>query len=109
MRLQWRRLEVWEDLSYSSQLFLGEGSGEFVFVGGVGSYVLLGAEFLRLVVCDELGVKLGSEDTFRRTEVVVVGVIRHRRSVSDGGSGCERNDGTLARRPHPYMSSSDGS
>jgi len=106
--LQWRRLEVWEDLSYSDQLFLGEGSGEFVLVGGVRSYVLLGAEFSCLVVCDELRVKLGSEDTLRGTEVVVVGVIRHGRSVSDGGSGCEGNDGTLARCSPPYMSSFSG-
>src|SRR6266571_2470875 len=109
MRGHWRRLEVWEDLSYLSQLFLGEGSGEFVLVGDVRSYVFLGAEFSRLVVRDELGVKLGSEDTLRGPEVVVVGVIRHERSVSDCGSSCEGNGGTLARRSHPYMSSSVGS
>src|SRR6266702_879019 len=108
MRLQWRRLEVWEDLSYSSQLFLGEGSGEFVLVGGVRSYVFLGAKFSHLIVCDELGVKLGSEDVLRGTEVVIVGVIRHGRSVSVCGRDCERSGGTLARCPCPYMSSSVG-
>src|SRR6266702_2144799 len=105
MRLQWRRLEVWEDLSYSSQLFLGEGSGEFVLVGGVRSDILLGAKFSRLVVGDKLRIKLGPEDTLRGAEVVVVGVIGHGRSVSVGGSGCERDGRTLARHPCPYMSS----
>src|SRR6266702_4886848 len=108
MRRQWCRLEVWEDLSYSSQLFLHEGSGEFVFVGDVRSYVLLGAELPCLGTCDELRVKLGSEDAFRGAEVVVVGVIRHGRSVSGCGSGYEGSDGVLARSSRPYKFLSDG-
>ncbi len=102
--MHWRHLEVWEDLPYLSQLFLGEGSDEFVFVFDVGSYVLLGTEFSCLVVSDELGVKLSPEDALRRTEVVVVGVIRHGRGVSNYSGGCERVDRILALCPRPYMS-----
>src|SRR6266571_2432215 len=107
----WRqccRLEVWEDLSYSSQLFLSKGSGEFVLVGDVRLYVFLGAEFSRLVVGDELGVKLGSEDTLQGTEVVVVGVIRHERCMSGWRSSRKRDDGILARHSLSYMSSLGG-
>ncbi len=59
------RLEVWEDLSYSCQLFFCEGSSELVFIGDVGSDVLLGTKFLCLVVGDKLGVKLGPKDALR--------------------------------------------
>src|SRR6266571_8621321 len=97
-----------EDLSYSSQLFLGEGSGELVFVRDMGSYVLLGAQFSRLVVGDELAVELGPEDTLRRSEVVVVGVIRHGRVRCSGGKSGRRGDGVLAHRCRPYMSSWGG-
>src|SRR6266702_544418 len=103
--MHWRHLEIWEDLPYSSQLFFGKGSGELVLVGDVGSDVFLGAEFSRLVVGDKLRVKLGSEDSFRRTEVVCVGVIRHGRGGVNGSWSCrERGDRVLARHSAPYMS-----
>ncbi len=62
---QWCRLEIWEDLSYSCQLFFGERSGELIFVGDVWSNVLLGTKFSCLGGCDELGVELGSKDALR--------------------------------------------
>ncbi len=65
MRGQCCRLEVWEDLSYSCQLFFREGSGKLVLIGDMGSDVLLGTEFSCLSGCDELGVKLGPEDTLQ--------------------------------------------
>ncbi len=65
MQLHCHCLEVWEDLPYSSQLFLSEGSGEFVLILDVGSYVFLGTKFLCLVASDELGVELGPEDALR--------------------------------------------
>src|SRR6266702_4135460 len=104
MCLQWRRLEVWEDLLYSSQLFLSEGSGEFVFVRDVGSYVLLGTEFSCLAVGDKLGVELGSENALGRAKIVGVGVIGHGRGVSSGGRSCEGDDRILALQSRPYMS-----
>jgi len=63
--LHWRRLEIWEDLSYSSQLFLCEGSGKFILVFDMGSYVFLGAKFSHLVIGDKLGVEFGPEDALR--------------------------------------------
>ena len=77
MRGHWRCLEIWEDISYLSQLFLGEGSGKFVFILDIGSDVLLGTEFSCLVAGDELGIELGPEDAFQRPEVVGVDSIGH--------------------------------
>src|SRR6266702_186064 len=95
-------LEVWEDLSYSCQLFFSKGSGELILVGDVGSDVLLGTKLLCLIVCNELGVQLGPEDMLGGSEVVRVD-IRHGKSMSVGDSTGGRNDGILARRSPPYM------
>ncbi len=62
MQGQCCHLEVWEDLLYSCQLFLCEGSGELILVADMGSDVLLGTEFSCLVVGDELFIELSSED-----------------------------------------------
>jgi len=60
----------------------------------VGSYVLLGAEFSRLVECDESRLELNSEDPFRGSEIVVVD-IRHVRDkfVCEGCASSGRGDG----------------
>src|SRR6266702_5896607 len=102
MRGQRCRLEVWEDLLYSSQLFFGEGSGKLILIRDVGSYVLLGTKFLCLAIGDELRVELGPEDSLQRSEVVVVGGIGHGRWMSSCCS-CERDGRILARCTSSYM------
>src|SRR6266702_448293 len=109
MRRQCCHLEVWEDLLYLCQLFLCEGSSELVFIGDVGSNVLLGTEFSCLVGCDKLGVKLGPKDMLQQSKVVGVDSIRHKGSMSSGRHRGMRGDRVLAHRSHPYMHVEGGS
>src|SRR6266702_2872451 len=103
MRGQCCHLEVWEDLSYSCQLFLSEGSGKLIVVGDVGLNVFLGTKFSCLGRCDELGVELSPEDALRRSEVVGIDGIRHKGSVSSGCCCGKRSDRILACCSCPYM------
>jgi len=52
----------------------GEGSDEEILVGGVWPDILFGTQLLGFLVCDEPQLKLDSEDSFRRPEVVVVDI-----------------------------------
>src|SRR6266571_4781070 len=70
----------------------------------MGSYVLLGAEFSHLIVREVPLLQLNSEDSLRRSEVIIVD-IRHERLefVSEGWFGRMRGNAVLARVSSAYM------
>ena len=101
----WLHFKIWELKLDSLQLLLGKRSGQCVFVGDMGSDVFLGTKFLRLLKGDKPPFKLGSEDTFRRPEVVVVDIGHEGDEfVCERCRGVERRgNGRLACASSAYM------